>query len=122
MRNGDELDTKTFSLRRMPAAETATPTAPVCEESSDDDLTEMAAITSATKCVIVGDLEVATTHTLTTFVIEAYTRDGEKQTDGGDRFLVTIRGLGVKRGGQAIGLHEEVGDSTSHTIQAGRSV
>ena len=82
----------------MPAettAETATPTAPVCEESSDDDLTA-AAITSAAKCVIVGDLEVATTHTLTTFVIEAYTRDGEKQTDGGDRFLVTIRGRGEK--------------------------
>ena len=70
--------------------------APIFEESSDDGLSAAAAITSAAKCVIVGDLEVATTHTLTTFVIETYTRDGEKQTAGGDRFLVTIRGRGEK--------------------------
>jgi len=82
----------------MPAVTATAPVAvaPIFEESSDDDLSAAAAITSAAKCVIVGDLEVATTHTLTTFVIETYTRDGEKQTAGGDRFLVTIRGRGEK--------------------------
>ena len=85
-------------LKNMPAVTATAPVAvaPVFEESSDDDLSAAAAITSAAKCVIVGDLEVATTHTLTTFVIETYTRDGEKQTAGGDRFLVTIRGRGEK--------------------------